>query len=48
MRAALIESWPALSYLFGIRPWEMGQLSPQELVVYVEAAADMQDQMRGR
>jgi hypothetical protein len=35
IRALLLKEWPALSHLFGIRPWETDMLSTTELSEYI-------------
>lgn len=37
MRARLAERWPALSYHFGLHPWDVGRLSLVEMNAYLEA-----------
>lgn len=37
MRAALADRMPALSYHFGIRPWEVDDLTRRELGHYLAA-----------
>lgn len=41
MRAALLPAWPGLSMHFGIRPWEIGMLTPLELTGYLDALEEM-------
>lgn len=36
MRAALEEAWPALSHLYGLRPWDTERLTPGELNAYMD------------
>lgn len=36
MRAALVETWPDLSFAYGLRPWHTGLLTPGELAAYIE------------
>jgi hypothetical protein len=36
VRAALRTSWPGLSHVFGLHPWDTGRLSEHELAEYLE------------
>lgn len=36
MRRALVKSWPALSYHFGLHPWDLERLTPAELRAYLD------------
>lgn len=43
MRRALLGEWPALSYHFGLHPWDVGgprELTVAETNVYVRAARE--------
>lgn len=40
MRARLLESWPLLSRLFHLMPWDVGRLAPAELAEYLHAAQE--------
>lgn len=46
MRAALLQAWPALSYHFGIRPWDTELLSAAEIRQYLDALDDLNDAAR--
>lgn len=35
MRRRLLKAWPALSYHFGLRPWDVDRLSMDELNEYL-------------
>lgn len=41
MRRALRASLPALAYHFGIRPWEVDDLTFGEVDVFIAALADL-------
>lgn len=41
MRRALRASLPALAYHFGIRPWEIDDLSYGEVIVFIQALQDL-------
>lgn len=41
MRRVLRASLPALAYHFGIRPWEVDDLTFGEVSVFLEALADL-------
>ena len=43
MRARLLHSWPALSFHFGIHPWDLDRLSPFELDAYIGALDDINE-----
>lgn len=47
MRAALLVAWPAISYHFGIRPWDTERLSTAEIRQYLDALDDLHDAARG-
>lgn len=40
MRALLVREWPALSYLFDLKPWHADLLSVAELMEYRRQAAE--------
>lgn len=40
MRARLLHTWPALSHLFHLHPWDLERLTPLELEAYLSAAED--------
>lgn len=37
MRRALLDRLPALTYHFGLRPWELEHLTGREVAVYLQA-----------
>jgi hypothetical protein len=41
VRARLTNALPGLAHYFGIRPWDIGRLSPRELNRFVEELADI-------
>lgn len=45
MRAKLLKVWPALSYMYGLKPWDIGRLSAAELLVYLD---DLEETNRAR
>lgn len=45
IRALLLREWPALSYLFGLHPWDVERLNVLELTEYREQAQQL---MKGR
>lgn len=42
MRAALLTSWPSLSHMFHLHPWDVDRLSAAEVRVYLDALADIE------
>ncbi len=47
MRAALHTVWPALSYHFGIHPWNVDRLSAAEVRVYLDALEEINERAKG-
>lgn len=41
MRRALRQHLPAFAHLFGIRPWEIEDLTPLEIETFIAAARDL-------
>ena len=41
MRAALLQRWPELSAVYGLRPWDTGRLTPREMRAYLERLPDL-------
>lgn len=41
MRARIGPSLPGLAHFFGVRPWEVGLLTPGELIDMLEELADI-------
>lgn len=36
MRRALLSAWPALSRVYGLHPWQVDRLTPDELNAYLD------------
>ena len=36
MRRALLKAWPALSRVYGLLPWQVGDLTPDEVRAYLD------------
>lgn len=43
MRRALTQSWPALSYLYGLHPWDIAHLTMDEINAYLTDLARRTD-----
>lgn len=41
MRRAIAPAWPALSRVYGLHPWDVERLTPDELRAYLGALADL-------
>ena len=41
MRRALLQAWPALSRVYGLHPWDVGQMTPDEVRCYLEDLKQM-------
>ncbi len=41
MRRAIASAWPALSRVYGLHPWDVERLTPDELRAYLGALADL-------
>lgn len=39
----MLKAWPALSYHFGLHPWDVGRLSEIEIDFYLEALRDLNE-----
>jgi hypothetical protein len=42
VRRVIGDAWPALSYHFGIHPWDVERLTHVEIATYLDALADLQ------
>lgn len=36
MRRALLQAWPALSRVYGLHPWDVERMTPDEVRGYLE------------
>lgn len=41
MRRAIAAAWPALSRVYGLHPWDVERLTPDELRAYLAELADV-------
>ena len=41
MRRALLQAWPALSRVYGLHPWDVGQMTPDEVRCYLDDLRQM-------
>ena len=41
MRRALLQAWPALSRVYGLHPWHVGQMTPDEVRAYLDDLRQM-------
>ena len=41
MRAALLQRWPELSAVYGLRPWDTGRLTPAEMRAYLDRLPEL-------
>ena len=41
MRRALLQAWPALSRVYGLHPWDVGQMTPDEVRAYLDDLRQM-------
>jgi len=41
VRRALLQAWPALSRVYGLHPWDVGQMTPDEVRCYLDDLKQM-------